>query len=76
MSNTTGNGGGAMSRHLAFLRLSVFALCLTLFVLHSSREIGKYFTNLTSTSIRTDEEEGLGFPVLVFCHKLPFKTAG
>jgi len=55
-------------------RPAAFALCTLLFLAQSAKEVQKYFSSLTSTSIRTVEEERLRFPILAFCHKMPFKS--
>ncbi len=61
-------------RRLRLFRSLVFASCLALFLAHSSREVDKYLTGLTSTSIRSYDDKELSFPVIVVCHKLPFKS--
>lgn len=66
-----------MSHHLPtaskILQVVVFAVCLTLFAAQSYREIAKYFTKLTSTAIRTDNDLRPRHPAVCVCHKVPFK---
>ncbi len=52
----------------------LFVVCLLLFLMQSYREIHKYFTNLTSTSLRTHREYNVTFPILVVCNRRAFRT--
>ena len=55
------------------IRLILTLLCVILFVLQSFGEMEKFFSNMTSVSIRTEEDLKVPKPTIVVCLKEPFK---
>ena len=58
------------------IKYGLTSICAILFILHSYKEIGKFFSNMTSISIQTvtqvvDIEYN---PQIVVCLKEPFKA--
>ena len=50
------------------------SICAILFILHSYKEIGKFFSNMTSISIQTvTHVDDIQWPQIVVCLKEPFK---
>ena len=56
-------------------KASLTAVCILLFVLQSYRELGKYFSRMTSVAIKTEAVEDLRYPSIVICLEEPFKSA-
>ena len=57
-----------------FIKYLLTSVSVILFILHSYKEIGKFFSNMTSISIQTvTENVDIQFPQVVVCLKEPFK---
>ena len=56
------------------IKCCLTSICAILFILHSYKEIGKFFSNMTSISIQTvTQVVDIQFPQIVVCLKEPFK---
>ena len=56
------------------IKFCLTSVCAVLFILHSYKEIGKFFSNMTSISIQTVAQVvDIRFPQIVVCLKEPFK---
>ncbi len=58
------------------LRISIFALCFTLFVLQSYQEFLKFTSGVTSTALSTITDKSLGYPTISVCAETPYRAQG
>ncbi len=59
----------ASSQCAATVAALAFVVCFGLFLVHSYREVGKFFSGWTAKAFHTDADSLLIYPVIVVCHK-------
>jgi predicted regulator of amino acid metabolism with ACT domain len=57
------------------MKVAITLICMALFGIQSSKELKKYFSNLTSTAILTHNDESVGYPTIVVCSKQGYKKS-